>query len=42
MGEHISFYYTKASDFVVQNYSFDGDWLNNCAFIKKGDPIEYF
>lgn len=35
----IDMYYTKASNFVGQNYGFDDGWLNNCAFIKRGDSI---
>lgn len=35
----IDVYYTKAFNFVVQNYGFDEDWLNNGAFIKRGDCI---
>lgn len=35
----IDIYYSKASNFVVQNYGFDEDWLNNGAFIKRGDSI---
>lgn len=42
MDENVSIYYTEASDFVVQNYGFDEHWLNNGAFIKKGDSIKYF
>lgn len=35
----IDIYYTKASNFVVQNYGFDEDLLNNYAFIKMGNSI---
>lgn len=35
----IDIYYTKASNLVVQNYGFNKDWLNNCAFIKRGDYL---
>lgn len=35
----IDIYYTKASNFVVQNYGFDEDLLNNSAFINMGNSI---
>lgn len=35
----IDIYYIKVFNFVVQNYGFDEDWLNNGVFIKRGDFI---